>query len=96
MFDEFRREPRWAGVRFIKGLLDKAPAISLELSAIDGDFGADDIAGTPIELLVPRLQHPGAHPVHVPGPRRLLRLCLARLRPQVFLLRRPQAGRRPA
>ena len=53
MFDEFRREPRWAGVRFIKGLLDKPAALSLDLSAEDGDFGADDIAGTPIEELVP-------------------------------------------
>ena len=53
MFDEFIREPRWAGVRFIKGLLDQPPAVSLELSAEDGDFGADDIAATPIEELVP-------------------------------------------
>ena len=53
MFDEFRREPRWAGVRFIKGLLDQPPALSLELSSEDGDFGADHIAGTPIEELVP-------------------------------------------
>lgn len=53
MFDEFRREPRWAGVRFIKGLLDQAPALSLQLSSDEGDFGAEDIAGTPIEELVP-------------------------------------------
>ena len=53
MFDEFIREPRWAGVRFIKGLLDQSPALSLQLSADDGDFGAHDIAGTPIEELVP-------------------------------------------
>ena len=53
MFDEFIREPRWAGVRFIKGLLDQPPALSLQLSADDGDFGADDIAGAPIEELVP-------------------------------------------
>lgn len=53
MYDEFRLEPRWAGVRFIKGLLDEAPAVSLDLSAHDGDFGADDLAGTPIEELVP-------------------------------------------
>lgn len=52
MFDEFRREPRWAGVRFIKGLLDQSPAISLGLSGDDGDFGADD-DGIPIEELVP-------------------------------------------
>ena len=53
MFEEFRREPRWAGVRFIKGLLDQGPALSLDLSVEEGDFGADDMAGTPIEELVP-------------------------------------------
>ena len=53
MFDEFIREPRWAGVRFIKGLLDQPPALALQLSAEDGDFGADDITGAPIEELVP-------------------------------------------
>ena len=53
MFDEFIREPRWAGVRFIKSLLEQPPGLSLQLSAEDGDFGADDFAGTPIEELVP-------------------------------------------
>ena len=53
MFEEFMREPRWAGVRFIKGLLDRPPAPSLQLSTNDGDFGAEDTAGTPIEELVP-------------------------------------------
>ena len=53
MFDEFRREPRWAGIRFVKGLLDQAPALSLQLSLDDGDFGGDDSTGTPIEELVP-------------------------------------------
>ena len=53
MFNEFLCQPRWAGVRFIKGLLDQSPALSLQLSLEDGDFGADDIAGTPIEELVP-------------------------------------------
>ena len=53
MFDEFRRESRWAGVRFIKGLLDHSPAISLGLSLEDGDFGAEDISSTPIEEFVP-------------------------------------------
>ena len=67
MFDEFIREPRWAGVRFIKGLLDKPPALSLQLSAEEGDFGVHDIADTPIEELVPDysiLEHiPYAYPV---------------------------------
>ncbi len=53
MFDEFVREPQWAGVRFIKGLLDQPPACSLQLSAEDGDFGSQDFFGTPIEELVP-------------------------------------------
>ena len=53
MFDDFRREPRWAGVRIIKGLLDQSPAISLQLSPGEGDFGVDDVDGTPIEELVP-------------------------------------------
>lgn len=67
MFDEFRRQAKWAGVRFIKGLLDQSPAMSLQLSAEDGDFGADDITGTPIEELVPDysiLEHiPYTYPV---------------------------------
>ena len=67
MFDEFIQEPRWAGVRFIKGLLDQPPARSLHLSTDDGDFGAHDVVGTPIEELVPDysiLGHvPYAYPV---------------------------------
>lgn len=53
MFEQFVREPRWAGVRVAKGLLDRAPALSLGLSEQEGDFGADDVYGTPIEELVP-------------------------------------------
>jgi len=53
MFEDFVQEPRWAGVRFIKGLLDGPPAAALQLSMGDGDFGADDPSGTPIEELVP-------------------------------------------
>ena len=53
MHDSFVSEPRWAGVRFITGLLDASPAAALRLSAADGDFGADDLDGTPIEELVP-------------------------------------------
>ena len=53
MAKEFVQEPRWAGVRFITGLLDQPPAVSLQLSTHDGDFGADDTGGTPIEQLVP-------------------------------------------
>lgn len=53
MHEEFVREPRWAGVRFIKGLLDGPPAVALKLSAEDCEFGADDLNGTPIEELIP-------------------------------------------
>ena len=53
MHDAFLNEPRWAGVRFIKGLLDGPPAASLALSAEDYEFGTDDLIGTPIEELIP-------------------------------------------
>lgn len=52
MRDAFVEEPRWAGVRFIQGLLDGPPAAALQLNG-SADFGAGDIAGTPIEQLVP-------------------------------------------
>ena len=68
MHDAFINVPRWAGVRFIKGLLDGPPAASLALSADDYEFGADDLTGTPIEELVPDygiLDHIGySYPVH--------------------------------
>ena len=53
MYDAFVEVQRWVGVRFIQGLLDGPPAASLRLSAIDYEFGADDLTGTPIEELVP-------------------------------------------
>ena len=53
MHEEFVQEPRWAGVRFIKGLLDGPPAAALQLSADDCEFGADDLHGAPIEERVP-------------------------------------------
>ena len=53
MHDQFLNEPQWAGVRFIKGLLDGPPSSALQLSAEEFEFGADDIHGTPIEELVP-------------------------------------------
>ena len=68
MHEEFLKEPRWAGVRFIKGLLDGSPALALKLSIEDCDFGADDLNGTPIDELVPDysiLDHIDyAYPVH--------------------------------
>lgn len=53
MHEEFVTEPRWAGVRFIAGLLDGPPARALQLSVADGEFGAEDITGSPIEEYVP-------------------------------------------
>jgi hypothetical protein len=53
MHERFLVEPRWRGVRFIQGLLDKAPALSLQLDEFSGDFYADDVTGTPIEDLTP-------------------------------------------
>jgi hypothetical protein len=53
MHDQFLAEPRWRGIRFIKGLLDASPAKSLQLDEFDGDFYANDTTGTPIEDLVP-------------------------------------------
>ena len=53
MHDRFVGEPRWRGIRFIKGLLDGPPAKALQLDEFDGDFYADDLSGTPIENLVP-------------------------------------------
>ena len=68
MHEAFLNEPRWAGVRFIKGLLDGPPAAALNLSADDCEFGADDLTGTPVEELVPDydiLDHIGYnYPVH--------------------------------
>ena len=53
MHDSFLNESGWAGVRFIKGLLDGSPSLALQLSPEDYEFGADDIRGEPIEERVP-------------------------------------------
>ena len=53
MHASFINEPRWAGVRFIKGLLDGPPASALQLSSDAYDFGVEDLAGSPIEERVP-------------------------------------------
>ena len=53
MLEQFVQEPRWAGVRFIPGLLERGPADALNLRTEDGDFGADDRAGVPIEYRIP-------------------------------------------
>jgi len=53
MHDRFREESRWRGVRFIKGLLSTAPAISLQLDDFSEELYSDDRAGMPIEDLIP-------------------------------------------
>lgn len=53
MHDAYISEPRWRGVRFIKGLLGDAPAVSLQLDPFEDELYADDVDGTPIEDLVP-------------------------------------------
>ena len=68
MHSDFVNEPRWAGVRFIAGLLNGPPSLALQLSKTDGDFGADDTSTHPIEERVPDysiLDHVDyAYPVH--------------------------------
>jgi hypothetical protein len=53
MHERFLAEPRWRGVRFIRGLLDRPLPDALQLSADDGDFYADDRRGTVVEDLIP-------------------------------------------
>ena len=53
MHDTYIAEPRWRGIRFIKGLLGEAPAVSLQLDPFDEELYADDVDGKPIEDLVP-------------------------------------------
>src|SRR5439155_858887 len=53
MHDRFLAEPRWRGIRFIKGLLSAAPAISLQLDDFSEELYSDDLSGTPIEDLIP-------------------------------------------
>jgi hypothetical protein len=53
MHEEFRRENRWHGIRFINGLLREAPAVSLQLSSFDDELYSDDLKGAPIEDQIP-------------------------------------------
>lgn len=60
MHEKYVDEPKWRGIRFIKGLLGQAPAVSLGLDPFDEELYADDVHGKPIEDLVPDysiLQH---------------------------------------
>lgn len=53
MHDRFLAETRWHGVRFIKGLLSNAPALSLRLDDFSEELYSDDLHGQAIEDLVP-------------------------------------------
>jgi hypothetical protein len=53
MHDRFLSEPRWRGVRFIKGLLSTPPAISLKLDEFSEELYSEDQLGSAIEDLVP-------------------------------------------
>jgi hypothetical protein len=53
MQERFLVEPRWHGIRFIRGLLNQAPAVSLQLDEFAEELYSDDLSGTPIEDLVP-------------------------------------------
>ena len=53
MHNAFQAEAEWRGIRFIKGLLADAPAISLQLDDFTEELYSDDRDGTPIEDLIP-------------------------------------------
>jgi hypothetical protein len=53
MHEAFLAEAGWRGIRFIKGLLAEAPAISLQLDDFSEELYSNDRSGTPIEDLIP-------------------------------------------
>jgi hypothetical protein len=53
MHEAFIQEKRWAGVRFIQGLLNQAPAISLQLDPFQEELYSEDTTGRPIEDQIP-------------------------------------------
>jgi radical SAM superfamily enzyme YgiQ (UPF0313 family) len=53
MHEEFLKETRWRGIRFIKGLLNTPPAASLQLDSFEEELYCGDTAGQPIEDLIP-------------------------------------------
>jgi hypothetical protein len=53
MHGRFVSEPRWHGIRFIKGLLGEPPAISLRLDEFSEELYSEDYSSTPIEDLIP-------------------------------------------
>jgi len=53
MHDAYLQESEWRGIRFIKGLLNEAPAVSLQLDDFAEELYSDDRNTTPIEDLIP-------------------------------------------
>lgn len=53
MYDHFASEPRWNGVRFIKGLLSTAPAVALKLDDFSEELYSEDRSSQAIEDLIP-------------------------------------------
>src|SRR5208337_3177356 len=53
MHERFVAEPRWRGIRFIKGLLGLAPAVSLQLDEYSEELYSEDRLSRPIEDLIP-------------------------------------------
>lgn len=53
MHGKFLEQPRWRGIRFIKGLLGQPPATALQLDDFAEELYSDDVTGTPIEDLIP-------------------------------------------
>lgn len=53
MHQNFVDEPKWRGIRFIKGLLGDAPAKSLQLDEFEEELYSNDRSGTAIEDLIP-------------------------------------------
>jgi hypothetical protein len=53
MHQRFLDQPQWRGIRFIQGLLDQPPAISLQLDDFAGELYSDDVEGRPMDDYVP-------------------------------------------
>lgn len=66
MHSRFLEEPRWRGIRFIKGLLVDGPAESLQLDEFEEELYSDDLTGQPIEELIPDYSILEQVPYHYP------------------------------
>lgn len=53
MHDQFLKETKWRGIRFIKGLLGQSIPEALQLDEFDEDLYADDYESLPIEDQIP-------------------------------------------